>query len=307
MYSRAPTNLVIPIGEFSGASGAIVDADGAGGLGGKNVVTWRVGGLNTDTTNAASFQGIVALIKEGAGAWTLTGASTHTGSTVVSNGTMLLNGSFSGSPIAVYGGVLGGTGISGAPVTMNSGGLAPGNPLGTLTISNNLTFAPGSTAYMRVQHSPLTNNFAEVIGTLTESGTLTVSNVNGSAFAAGDRFKLFDATNYSGTFSSFAFPSLAGNLTWSPALLNVDGSLWVVSTVPPAITHTVVTPNSLVLSGTGGTPNWNYYVLMTTNITSPTSRWARVATNSYDGFGNFTFTNQINRALPQALFKVQSQ
>jgi hypothetical protein len=221
----------------------------------------------------------------------------------------MLNGSFNGSPITVYGGVLGGTGvISGAPLTVNSGGaLAPGNPLGTLTISNSLTFAPGSTAYIRVQHSPRTNNFAEVIGTLTESGTLAVSNANGSTFAAGDRFKLFDATNYTGSFASFTFPSLVGNLSWSPALLNVDGSLWVVSTVPPAITHTLVTPNNLVLSGTGGTPNWNYYVLMATNITLPTSQWSRVATNSYDGFGNFTFTNQIDRTLPAALFKVQSQ
>jgi autotransporter-associated beta strand protein len=309
MYSRALANSIIPIGEFSAALGAIVGADGAGGAGGKNLVAWRVGGLNTDTTNGASFQGIVALIKEGTGAWTLTGTSTHTGSTVVSNGTVTLNGSFNGSPITVYGGVLGGTGvISGAPVTVNlNGGFAPGNVLGTMTISNNLTFAPGSTAYMRVQHSPFSNTFAKVVGTLTESGALIVANANGSAFAAGDRFKLFDATNYSGSFAGFAFPALTGNLAWSPALLNVDGSLWVVSTVPPAITHAAVTPNTLVLSGTGGTPNWNYYVLMATNITLPTSQWARVATNSYDGVGNFTFTNPINLTLPAALFRVQSQ
>jgi autotransporter-associated beta strand protein len=308
MYSRAAANSIIPIGEFSAAQGCIVGADGAGGLGGKNIVTWRVGGLNTDTTNAASFQGIVALIKEGAGTWILTGTSTHTGSTVVSNGTVLLNGNFNGSPITVYGGVLGGTGvISGAPVTVNSGGgLAPGNPLGTLTISNNLTFVPGSTAYMLVQHSPLTNNFAKVVGTLTEGGALIVNNANGSVFAAGDRFKLFDATNYSGSFTSFTFPSLAGNLSWNPALLNVDGSLWVVSTVPPKITRTAVTSNNLVLSGTGGTPNWNYYVLMATNVV-PTSQWTRIATNSYDGFGNFTFTSQIDVTLPVALFRIQSQ
>ena len=54
MYSRAPSGSVIPIGEFSGALGASVSADGAGGLGGMNTVAWRVGGLNTDATNAAS-------------------------------------------------------------------------------------------------------------------------------------------------------------------------------------------------------------------------------------------------------------
>jgi autotransporter-associated beta strand protein len=309
MYSRAAANSVIPIGEFSGAVGATVSADGASGAGGKNAVTWRVGGLNTSATNAASFQGIVALIKEGAGSWTLTGASAHTGTTIISNGTVFINGSFNGSPVTVNGGLLGGIGvISGAGVNVNSGaGFAPGNPLGTLTLSNNLTLASGSMTYMKVQHSPFTNSAAKMVGVLSENGTLSVSNFNGSVFAPGDHFKLFDATSYSGSFAAYLLPSLNSGLAWNTDRLNADGTLWVLSTVPPAINRTVAIGNNLVLSGTGGTPNWNYYVLTTTNLSLPTGQWKRVATNAFDGVGNFICTNQIDSDSALVLFRLQAQ
>ncbi|HSU57325.1 MAG TPA: autotransporter-associated beta strand repeat-containing protein, partial [Candidatus Dormibacteraeota bacterium] len=308
MYSRATANSTIPIGEFSGALGSLVSADGASGLGGKNAVTWRVGGLNTDATNAASFSGIVALLKVGSGTWTLIGASTHTGTTVVSNGTMLINGTFNGSPVTVSGGVLGGTGvIAGAAVTVNSGGgFAPGNPLGTLTISNNLTLAAGSTAFMKVQHSPLTNSAAKVSGTIAENGTLNVANLGGS-FIAGDHFKLFDAAGYSGSFTNFVLPSLTSGLQWSTSQLNVDGSLWVVSTAPPLISQASAIGNNFVLSGTGGTPNWNYYVLASTNVTAPAAQWSRISTNTFGASGNFSWTNVINPSLSQFFLRVQVQ
>ena len=310
MYSRAPSGSVIPIGEFSGVLGATASADGASGLGGMNTVTWRVGGLNTDATNAASFQGIVALIKEGTGTWTLTGASTHTGTTTLSNGTLLVNGSFSGSPVTVSGGILGGTGvISGAAVTVNSGGgFAPGPAaagLGTLTVSNNLTLAAGSTTFMRVQHSPLTNSAAIIAVTLTEGGTLVVSNLSVAAFTAGDNFKLFSAAGYDSAFGGFSLPSLNAGLAWNTTRLNVDGTIWVVSTGSPNISSTKLSANSLVFSGMGGTPKWYYYVMASTNLAP--AQWRRVATNQFDIGGNFAVTNAINPGVPQTFYRLQLQ
>jgi rhamnogalacturonan endolyase len=311
MYSRATGNSTIPIGEFSAAPGSLVSADGAGGLGGHNAVTWSAGGLNTDATNAASFSGIVALTKVGSGTWTLTGASTHTGSTTVSNGTMLVNGSFNGAPVAVNGGLLGGIGvIAGAPVTINpGGGFAPGNPLGlgTLTISNDLTLAPGSTTFMKVQHNPLTNNQVKVFGTLAENGTLNVSNSAVAAFVAGDHFKLFDAAAYTGGFTGFALPALNSGLRWDTSRLNGDGSLWVVSTSSPLIAQTAAIGTNFVLTGTGGTPNWSYSLLSTTDLTAPMIQWTRVATNFFDSSGNFTCTNRLNPAAPQSFFRIMVQ
>ncbi len=125
-----------------------------------------------------------SLIKIGTGMLILTGANnTYSGGTTVSGGILMANntaGSATGSgAVAVNsGGTLAGTGIISGAVTVNSGGaLAPGNPLGTLTISNNLTLAAGSTTFMQVQHSPLTNNAVKISGTLTEGGTLNVTNI----------------------------------------------------------------------------------------------------------------------------------
>jgi autotransporter-associated beta strand protein len=309
MYSRAAANSVIPIGEFSGASTATVAADGAGGLGGKNAVTWRVGGLNTDTTNAAAFQGIVALIKEGTGAWTLTGASTHTGTTVVSNGTLLVNGSFSGSPVTANGGKLGGIGtISGAVVTINSGGgFAPGNPLGVLSVSNNLTLAAGSTTFIQVQHSPLTNNAATISDTLTEGGTLNVTNIGGSALTNGDSFKLFTAGNYSGSFAGFVLPALPAGLGWKTNLLNVDGTLSVIVVATPFINVSSLSQNGFVFNGTGGVASATFYLLGTTNLSQPLTNWARLLTNHFDNSGNFNFTNAPSTNWPQAFYLLQEQ
>ena len=95
----------------------------------------------------------------------LTGTNnTYSGGTTISGGTLLVNntngsGTGSGAVTVDSGGTLGGAGIISGAVTVNSGGaFAPGNPLGTLTISNNLTLAAGSTTFVQVQHSPLTND-----------------------------------------------------------------------------------------------------------------------------------------------------
>src|SRR5207244_2789985 len=81
-------------------------------------------------------------------------------------------------------GTLAGSGIIAGSVTVNSGGaLAPGNPLGTLVLSNNLTLAVGSTTFVQIQHSPLTNDAVKILGTLTEAGTLNVTNSGTSALA----------------------------------------------------------------------------------------------------------------------------
>jgi rhamnogalacturonan endolyase len=312
MYSRAPSGSAIPIGEFSGVLGATVSADGASGLGGKNAVTWRVGGLNTDATNAASFQGIVALTKEGTGTWTLTGASTHTGTTVLSNGTLLVNGSFNGSPVTVSGGRLGGIGvISGAAVTVNSGGgFAPGPAaagLGTLTVSNNLTLAAGSTTFMQVRHSPLTNNAAKITGTLTEGGTLVVTNIGASALTNGDSYQLFNAGNYSGAFANFVLPPLTSGLVWNTNTLNTSGTLSVVTLASPTIAGLNVVGGNLIISGSGGVNSWPYYLLASTNLTLPAAQWTRVATNQFDTGGNFILTNAVNPNWPQTFYRLQLQ
>ena len=59
------------------------------------------------------------------------------------------------------------------------------------------------------------------------------------------------------------------------------------------------------MSGTGGTTNGTYYVLVSTNVALPLNQWTPVATNLFDGSGHFIFTNAVNPNSPQAFYRLQ--
>jgi hypothetical protein len=71
---------------------------------------------------------------------------------------------------------------------------------------------------------------------------------------------------------------------------------------PPFIMVTVTNGNSLVFSGTNGTPGWTYYVLTSTNLLLPMSRWQIVATNSFDQAGKFNFTYALSAGTSQKFY-----
>ena len=221
------------------------------------------------------------------------------------NGVLTLMGTNTCTGLTVAGGAtLGGNGTISGPVTVNSGGaLAPGNPLGTLTISNNLTLAAGSTTFVQVQHSPLTNDSVKISGTLTEGGTLNVTNIGAAAFAAGDSFKLFNATSYAGSFAGFVLPLLTGNLVWNTNELNNSGTLSVVILTPPNIAGLKITNGQLVVSGSGGVNSWPFVLLSTTNLAA--AQWTSVTTNRFDAAGGFVLTNNLNPNLPLTFYKLQ--
>ena len=253
------------------------------------------------------------LTKLGSGTLTLTGANTFSGGTSIGNGTLAVNnligsGTGSGNVTVQNGSTLTGLGFIGGSVNITIGGrLMPGNLLGTLTVSNNLSLASGSTTYSQVQHSPLTNSALRVFGTLTQSGTLTVTNSGVAAFTAGDSFKIFTATGFNGAFSSFNLPTLNGGLFWSTTRLAVDGTLAVVSTNPPTIGSVALSAGNLVFQGANGTPNWNYTVLSSTNLTLPLAQWTATTTNFFDATGNFTWINSASSTGPQQFFVIQVQ
>lgn len=306
MYSRATAGATIPIGEFSAAPGSFVSAGGGSSAGTQFAVTWRVGGLNSDATNAAIFQGTTALIKEGTGNWTLTGASTHSGATIVNDGTLTINGSFNGSPVTLNGGTLAGTGsISGASVILNSDStLAPGNPFGTLTVSNNLTLAAASTTTMQVQHSPLASDTLKVTGTFAANGVLNIVDTGSGSLTNGDSFVLFNTPTKTGNFTSIVLPDIADDLVWNTNALPA-GRISVVALTPPTFSGAQVAGNSVIINGTGGADSWPYIVLTATNLTSPV--WLPVATNRCDVTGNILFTNVLTATPPQKFFRIQLQ
>ena len=293
-------NGAMTVGAISGSSGTLMSG-----------TAWTVGARNTDATFAGTIAGN-SVTKVGGGAWTLTGNNTYAGGTTISGGTLLVNnaagsGTGSGAVAVNSGGTLAGGGIIAGAVTVNSGGaFAPGNPLGALTVSNDLTLAAGSATFMQVRPAPLTNDAVTISGTLTQGGTLNVTNLGGAP-ANGDSFKLFNAANYSGSFAGFVLPPLTGNLVWNTNALKNSGTLSVVVLTAPAIAGLQIVGGNLALNGSGGVNGWPYVILTATNLAA--AQWTPVATNQFDAAGNFSaiLTNAAAPGRSQLFFRLQLQ
>lgn len=311
VYNINANSQTTDIGELGGSTNAFI---GAGSQSSSNP-TWRIGAKNTTNTYAGTIAdaGVTSLIKIGTGMFVLSGANnTYSGGTTVSNGILMVSNSVGSAtglgPVNVFGGTLAGSGIIGGAVTIDSGGaFAPGNPLGTLTLSNSLTMAPGSTTFVQLEHSPLTNDMVNVLGTLTEGGTLSVSNIGVAPLANGDSFQLFNAAGYSGSFTGYVLPPLSGGLVWNTYPLSSSGVLSVVRLTSPTIAKIQIVGGNLVFSGSGGVNSWPYYLLVSTNLNLPVAQWTPIATNQFDSSGNFTLTNAISTSSSQMFYRIQLQ
>ncbi len=62
---------------------------------------------------------------------------------------------------------------------------------------------------------------------------------------------------------------------------------------------------NLIFSGSGGTANANYAVLTTTNVTTPSTNWLSLVTNSFDTTGAFSVTNAISSGTPQRYYRLK--
>ena len=207
-----------------------------------------------------SLTGTMTLTKAGPGTLTIRTTNSYTGATLLTEGTLLVNGSLDQSPVFITGGGvwgpsrLGGTGSLGQGVTVRSGGaIAPGNPgtgPGTLTISNALIESGGAINYLDLSDDSTgilkTNDLINVVGNLNLTGSNTIQITTLNAFLSPGTYNLI---NYSGTLSG----GLA-NLT----VAGIPGVPIVLTNPPNAIALIVKsarTSTSLVWRGSGS--NWD--------------------------------------------------
>jgi len=271
----------------------------------------KVGGAVIDTTNFNvsileplvhdSSLGVTpdgGLIKTGTGTLTLTAASSYTGNTVVSNGTLLINGSIGATAVSIEsGGSLGGAGTIGSNITVKAGGTisaGAANATGILTVAGNVTLQSGATAFMELNKSTAASDQIRAVAatptTINYAGTLSLNNLAGT-LAAGDSFKLFSASNYLGSFNSITPASPGAGLQWVTSALNTSGTISIAALPIPRITTFGIVGGNVILSGTNGPAGGTYWVLTTTDVSLPISSWTSMATNSFDGSGKFSFTN----------------
>jgi len=100
-----------------------------------------------------------------------------------------------------------------------------------------------------------------------------------------------------GTGISFHRPDEFGTVTFSTN--SVPAPVWM-------FTAATLAGSNLVLCGVGH-PGGTYRVLVSPNLTLPTTNWTRLASNSFDSpTGHFTFTNSIAPANSQLFYRLQS-
>ena len=223
-----PSGLV-----FNQTSGGVYTLAGGGGA--LNLSGTPTIAANADATISASIKG-AGFIKTGAGTLTLSGTNVYLGTTTISNGTLLVNGVLTtnaASTVTVAtNATLGGTGlINGATIVQDGGTLAPGSGgIGQLTISNDVNLSASSKSSMELSKNGgvLTNDLVLIAGTLTQGGTLIVTNTGTNAPIVGDSFHLFSAGTNAGGFTSFNLPALANGLSWTTNSLATNGTLAVV-------------------------------------------------------------------------------
>lgn len=73
----------------------------------------------------------------------------------------------------------------------------------------------------------------------------------------------------------------------------------------PVATSLALDGANAIFTGTNGLANGTFYVLTSTNLTSPRSSWTRIGTNVFDDNGNFTFTNSVTTDSSQVYYILQ--
>ena len=203
--------------------------------------------------------------------------NTYTGATTINGGNLEVNGSILASATVTInsGGFLSGTGTINGGVAVQSGGtLTPGSSasIGTLTISNGLTFNAGSTNAMRIYKTgtALNCDLLQRMTSVNFGGTLTVM-ATGDALTLGDTFRLFDSSHYGGAFATNNLPALASDLAWDLSQLTINGVIQVVNVgyvPPPPLTNLTVSVSGNVASLSWPIDQTGWILQVQTNDTS---------------------------------------
>jgi len=176
-------------------------------------LTAASGGTVTFTNVISGSTG--SITKTGAGTVDLSGDNTYTGTTLVSTGTLLVNGDQSastGDVTVAVGATLGGIGTIGGDTivngTLSTGALATTGSVGTLTlagVNTDLTFANGSMWLIDLMQDMTTPSADRVTvgGTFTVGASDITFNTLGTYFE-GNSFTLASYTSRTGFFDNYA-------------------------------------------------------------------------------------------------------
>jgi hypothetical protein len=214
----------------------------------------------------------------------------------------------SGQTLAGVGGINGSLTVSAGAILSPAGtnttlGITTGsNSTGTIAATN--AIALNGTTVIKLKGAGTNDVIKSTGSAIAYGGTLSLVNISGSPLAAGNSFQIFSAAGYSGSFANITPATPGPGLVWDTRQLN-SGKLGVVQ--QPIINSITTTGGNLIFGGANGVANAGYYVLSSTNLTTPLSNWVVMATNHFDLSGAFSFTNAIKTNAPNQFYLLQSQ
>ena len=219
-------------------SGFNIKAKGSG--------TWIVGTANTNETfngvidNRAQGgqEGTTTIEKQGSGDWRLTGKNVYAGTTTVTKGRLIVNGTHTGTGAVTVrtGATLAGTGQLAAATTINTGAtLQAGDTLvNGKGLTFNSTLKMNGTSVLNVLADSTRCNTITLKGATTLSGNNVLQLNEGAVFTkapyANTEYQVFNLTGGSitGTFASILPATPGEGQTWDTTELYTKGILRVV-------------------------------------------------------------------------------
>lgn len=137
----------------------------------------------------------------------------------------------------------------------------------------------------------------------TASAQLVLSGYTGAAdqlwtFQASGSAFILENVGSGQVMDDFGLSTTAGTVVGQWSANGGVNQNWLVApvalrTARPKFGMMNFSGNGFVFSGTGGVANWTYYLLASTNLMLPLVNWAILATDTFDGAGDFILTNAI--------------
>ena len=300
-------NLSVGIGQTSTGANSTGTLTFSAGI--INVNTLQIG---VQAANGATSAGIGRVNVNGTNALLVVDSALTLGFTVGGQGTTNSYGTLSINGGRVWAGsIVAGAGSITNSLTVSNGTLVVTNTIGTAAAGLNTVALTNATLQFFVTSgkTPLTAT------NLNTGGLSNVINL-ASLPVLGKTPVQYPLIRYAGaiggTGDNFTLGTLpagatiyGGYLSNNVANHSVDLVAVSFSAAVPGFKPVKLSGTNVIFNGTNGALNWPYLELATTNLALPLSQWQRVATNAFDGAGNFTFTNALNPGALQKFYRLQ--
>jgi hypothetical protein len=144
----------------------------------------------------------------------------------------------------------------------------------------------------------ISSNYPSIVGNAGLAGAFNVILNNGYVPTNGTTFNVLSYGSFTGSFTSLGLPSA---VSWQSTYGSTNFTL-VAGSAQPQFGSVNLSGTNLIFNGIGGSPGSNYVVLVSTNLTIPLTNWLALTTNTFDGTGQFHYTNNVNPVKPRQFF-----